>query len=341
MAEELPDSIDLSPEEEAEVQRELARLVQRASDEVTEDNPEQVAEVIGDGESLLAALPLLAQGFDEDDEDDDEESPRRMKTPGKATAQDAINWISRFVGQRDNKGAFIWRLTEFKNYVGYAYCGATQLAIAEALGLDIAPSKSPARLLYCPAVVADAKAAGKWGISKNSKMGDWCLHDWNGDGVSDHITMVLVNDPSKNYITVIGGNHTDGKTNGERGVFIRTWSRDVVMGTVDRQGSYAKAATTKPKPTTSKTPAKTPAKPAVRTLKKGDKGDDVGRLQAGLMKVYKSYAAPIKNSGGADKVFGRGTEVVVMEFQRRSGLVADGIVGPKTRAALLLGGIRI
>lgn|GEM_PF-6249100 len=47
-----------------------------------------------------------------------------------------------------------------------------------------------------------------------------------------------------------------------------------------------------------------------------------------------AYATPIKINGGADGAFGRGTEQVVREFQKRSGLTADGIVGRDTKAAL-------
>ena len=320
---ELPDSVELSDEENQELMTALTRLVERTADEPTEDNPKDFADVIGDGKELLSLIPDAGKG--------EVDASKRKVTTKKASRQDAINWLSRFLGRRDNRGAFIWNLTEFKGYVGYAYCGATQLAACEALGLDIAPVTSNARLLYCPSVVQDARAAGKFKNSKTSKPGDWCLHDWSGDGIADHITMVLVNDPSKEYITVIGGNHGDGKTSGERGVFIRTWPRSVVMGTVDRSDSYGSGGTTTstPKPATSG-----------GTLQLGSEGKDVAALQAGAMKIFPSYAGTIKNSGGADGVFGQGTKAFVIEFQKRSHLEADGIVGPKTKAALFASGVR-
>lgn len=64
-------------------------------------------------------------------------------------------------------------------------------------------------------------------------------------------------------------------------------------------------------------------------LVKGDTGADVRELQVRLA-----------NSGFSveqDGWFGDNTEAAVREFQRRVGLVADGIAGPKTMAALQLG----
>jgi len=57
------------------------------------------------------------------------------------------------------------------------------------------------------------------------------------------------------------------------------------------------------------------------TLRKGDRGRAVRRLQRRL-------------DVGADGVFGSRTQRMVKRFQRRQGLVADGIVGTQTRRAL-------
>jgi hypothetical protein len=58
-----------------------------------------------------------------------------------------------------------------------------------------------------------------------------------------------------------------------------------------------------------------------RTLRRGDRGDDVSTLQREL-------------GLAADGIFGPSTEVRVREFQRNHELVADGIVGPKSWKAL-------
>ena len=64
-----------------------------------------------------------------------------------------------------------------------------------------------------------------------------------------------------------------------------------------------------------------------RTLKKGDRGDDVVTLQRVL--AMKGYSV-----GPADGIFGRITKRAVRRFQRRKRLAADGRVGPLTTHAL-------
>ena len=62
-------------------------------------------------------------------------------------------------------------------------------------------------------------------------------------------------------------------------------------------------------------------------LKRGSRGDEVVTLQKKL-KQWGYY------DGSVDGVFGAGTEKAVQYFQRKNGLVADGVVGAKTAAAL-------
>lgn len=60
-------------------------------------------------------------------------------------------------------------------------------------------------------------------------------------------------------------------------------------------------------------------------LRKGSKGVNVSVLQNHMNRVYPAYSRL-----RVDGDFGPATEAVVREFQRRAGLVVDGIVGPKT-----------
>jgi peptidoglycan hydrolase-like protein with peptidoglycan-binding domain len=64
------------------------------------------------------------------------------------------------------------------------------------------------------------------------------------------------------------------------------------------------------------------------TLKTGSTGDDVRRLQR-ILVMMKGL-----DYTGIDGVFGPNTESAVQDFQAGAGLAADGIVGPKTWAAL-------
>ena len=60
---------------------------------------------------------------------------------------------------------------------------------------------------------------------------------------------------------------------------------------------------------------------ASRTLRKGDKGDDVAKMQKALGIT-------------ADGDFGFGTQTAVKKWQKLNGLVADGIVGANTQAKM-------
>lgn len=72
-----------------------------------------------------------------------------------------------------------------------------------------------------------------------------------------------------------------------------------------------------------------PATDAPPTVKKGSKGEYVTLLQT--MLINRGYSV---GSSGADGIFGTKTDQAVRTFQNAAGLVVDGIVGPKTWAAL-------
>ena len=74
----------------------------------------------------------------------------------------------------------------------------------------------------------------------------------------------------------------------------------------------------------------------VITLRRGSKGSGVKALQKGLNRVFPAYSKL-----AVDGDFGPATERVVREFQRRSGIGVDGIVGKVTRAKLATYGITL
>jgi peptidoglycan hydrolase-like protein with peptidoglycan-binding domain len=63
------------------------------------------------------------------------------------------------------------------------------------------------------------------------------------------------------------------------------------------------------------------------TVKFGSKGVDVEYIQGAMNSLG-------FNAGGADGIFGSGTQKAVQAFQTSNGLVADGIVGPATYSAI-------
>lgn len=81
-----------------------------------------------------------------------------------------------------------------------------------------------------------------------------------------------------------------------------------------------------------------PAPSGPRTLQKGSNGDDVRKLQEAMRKAFPIYRNYVNTRRGqlllVDGDFGDQTKAWVTEFQRRTGLLRDGVVGPNTRAKL-------
>ncbi|WP_431220042.1 peptidoglycan-binding domain-containing protein [Leifsonia xyli] len=71
--------------------------------------------------------------------------------------------------------------------------------------------------------------------------------------------------------------------------------------------------------------------PGQPTVRQGDSGDAVRRLQRALRRTPDPGLV-------VDGIFGPATHAAVVEFQQGAGLVPDGIVGPLTWAALPDGG---
>lgn len=69
----------------------------------------------------------------------------------------------------------------------------------------------------------------------------------------------------------------------------------------------------------------------IPTLRRGNEGDEVADLQMLLNSKY-GYDLDV------DGIFGKATENVVKDFQKKHGLTVDGVVGPKTWKALGVSG---
>jgi peptidoglycan hydrolase-like protein with peptidoglycan-binding domain len=81
---------------------------------------------------------------------------------------------------------------------------------------------------YCPSIVNNLKAEGKWKGQSNPQPGDLVLFDWNGDGTADHVGIVKgVN--SDGSIETIEGNSDKPGTN-QSGVWEHTRYMGTIMG---------------------------------------------------------------------------------------------------------------
>lgn len=102
-------------------------------------------------------------------------------------------------------------------------------------------------------------------------------------------------------------------------------------------GSYRKPTVAQPKPTA-------PPKPSGNSLEHGDKGQAVIHIQDFFRRVFPSYRNHVSVQRGqvikVDGDFGDQTKAWVVEFQERTGLKKDGVVGPLTLAKLRKYGYR-
>lgn len=89
------------------------------------------------------------------------------------------------------------------------------------------------------------------------------------------------------------------------------------------------------RPLTPPTAPPPPLPTQLPTLQPGDRGPAVLALQTFLLRSYPSYARFT-----ATGFFGDATKAAVEEFQRRSGLTPDGVVGRRTNQALRAAGFR-
>jgi putative chitinase len=93
------------------------------------------------------------------------------------------------------------------------------------------------------------------------------------------------------------------------------------IGLDDRNKRYEEAKAILGGKSIPKAKTAAPKASGVRTLKKGDKGDDVAKMQKAL-------------GIAADGDFGFGTLTALKKWQKMNGLTADGIAGPATQAKL-------
>lgn len=214
---------------------------------------------------------------------------------------------------------------------GYAWCDAFQSYEMHAA----AGRRLPIESASVWQTYGRAKQLG-WLVSSPAP-GDLVLYDFDGDGATDdHIGIVVSAAalPGLWKLNTVEGNTGDGSAADGDGVYLRT--RVVRRSSVAFVRIPGVVPDVKPQPASSpeliskhgagqtkRTPKPAAALP---TLQKGAKGQNVKKLQ----KLLAKHGASIV----VDGQFGQRTLASVRAFQKRKGLVVDGVVGPRTWAAL-------
>ena len=252
------------------------------------------------------------------------------------------------------------------------WCAAFVSAVGAAAGMTeiLLPECS------CERMIALYRSAGRFEErdERIPRPGDLVMYDWQDDGrgdcrgEADHVGIVL--SVGEDWMKVIEGNkshavgtrslHLDGQ-------YIRGYCCPDYAGEAERRNAAlpglppqgtsaaAKAASLLPPqgevarsadrgspspdaPAASLHSAPPPAGEAAAALllpllRRGDRGESVRAAQ--LLLIGRGYRC---GPWGADGDFGDATHGAIFRFQRSRGLETDGVIGPRTWAALLFGG---
>lgn len=177
----------------------------------------------------------------------------------------------------------------------------------------------------CTTLMNYHKAQGQLVSGTSYLPGDLVFFQFDQDAAADHIG--IIEKDNGNTITTIEGNTSTSNDSNGGAVMRRTRKKSLIMAVV--RPAYSGAAPSevaKPKNTVTI---------EVEQLKKGARGESVRALQLLLIGCSGEPAERVKNTGGADGVFGAGTVAAVKAFQKLHGLTVDGIVGKNTWAKLL------
>ena len=171
--------------------------------------------------------------------------------------------------------------------------------------------------ISCNSQIKKFKALGVWHTDSNIQSGDILYYDWDSSGDADHVG--IVEKANNSLLTVIEGNNGNFPNDRVRRREINSAS-SLIFG-------YARPEY--PSVTFRKSFNNT-INVFLPTLCKGDSGNSVKILQAFLIAYEYSTG-----TSGIDGEFGFDTESAVKQFQKNSGISADGIVGENTWSELL------
>ena len=206
---------------------------------------------------------------------------------------------------------------KYCNDMGYSYriewCACFISWLAEKLGItDIIPVD-----MSCNSQIKKFKSMGVWHTDRNFQSGDIIYYDWDNSGDADHVG--IIEKENGMSLTVIEGNNGNFPNDRVRRREINSAS-SLIFG-------YARPKY--PSVTFRKSSDNT-INVFLPTLHKGDSGNSVKILQAFL--IAYEYSIGIS---GIDGEFGFDTESAVKQFQKKSGIDVDGIVGRDTWSELL------
>jgi CHAP domain-containing protein len=122
-----------------------------------------------------------------------------------STAERAIATARRYIGIKESPSGS--NRTEFGAWYGsngQPWCAMFQSYVANEIGLHLPGATTSKGFAYCPYIVAWAKKNGRWYPRGQGRPGDWVLFDWQGDGVSDHVELVV--SVGGGRVNSIGGN---------------------------------------------------------------------------------------------------------------------------------------
>ena len=204
--------------------------------------------------------------------------------------------------------------TTYCKDMGYNYriewCACFISWLAEKLGItDIIPVD-----MSCNSQISKFKNLGVWHTDRNFQSGDIIYYDWDNSGDADHVG--IVEKVAGNTLTVIEGNNGNFPND-------RVRRREIAS---DSSLIYGYA---RPKYPVKGSANGSDVSISLPTVRKGDSGNAVKILQAFL--VAYEYSIGIS---GIDGEFGFDTESAVRQFQKRSCIAVDGIVGKDTWAEL-------
>lgn len=238
-----------------------------------------------------------------------------------ASASSALNYALSFVGTKEspansNRGPQIDKWEQAVDMIAQPWCGAFVHAALDHAGVKGLSS----RMRYCPYIIEDAKA-GKNGLLKvvpweDRTPGDLLVYQWD-TGPVDHVGLYFSDARGPVTVNTVEGNTAVGNDSNGGEVMRRVRDRKFVAAVV--------------RPAYPATPADPCEWPGI-TLQKGSKGALVKHIQGWVNTLQKAGFS--YNHLDVDGDFGDATEHAIRVYQDRHDLTVDGVVGPKTWAAL-------